>query len=356
MTSRGVDAPALRFLLLCGGGWIILRTLMVWNSAVPVQATGARVPWTDADTIRRIDHFLAMIRARPVSLSLLTMSTPQSAGTPRMVRTRPRPSGTSRDLAPMVSRLESPTTGLPHRGVGVAPRLRSAPSVPTLAEYPGINRQRAGWSLAGWLYLREGSATATGGFGAASQLGGGQAGLRLAYGFGETGRLRAYARATVAVQRVEQREIAVGLALAPFARVPIDVAIEQRIAAGKDGRTAFAAMVTGGVSDIVLPAHFRLEAYAQAGIVGARRRDGFADGALVVDRALGADASSPLRLGVVAAAAVQPGASRVDIGPRLTLRLPDLGQGGRIALDWRHRIAGDSSPDSGVALTLAADF
>ncbi|MDO9361674.1 MAG: hypothetical protein Q7T60_02015, partial [Sphingopyxis sp.] len=218
------------------------------------------------------------------------------------------------------------------------------------------DRERAGWSFAGWLYLRDGSGTATRGYGAASQLGGSQAGLRLAYGFGEAGRLRAYGRATVAVQRVEQREIAVGVALAPFAHLPVDVAIEQRVAAGRDGRTSLAAMVTGGVTDIMLPATFRLEAYAQAGIVGARRRDGFADGALVIDHALGADASSPLRLGVVAAAAVQPGASRVDIGPRLTLRLPDLGQGGRIALDWRHRIAGDSSPDSGVALTLAADF
>ena len=32
------------------------------------------------------------------------------------------------------------------------------------------------------------------------------------------------------------------------------------------------------------------------------------------------------------------------------------GQGGRIALDWRQRVAGDASPASGVALTLAADF
>src|SRR3546814_15000807 len=41
---------------------------------------------------------------------------------------------------------------------------------------------------------------------------------------------------------------------------------------------ALAAMVTGGVGDIPLPAGFRLDAYAQAGIVGTRRRDGFADG------------------------------------------------------------------------------
>ena len=53
---------------------------------------------------------------------------------------------------------------------------------------------------------------------------------------------------------------------------------------------------------------------------------------------------------------MQPGAARVDVGPRLTLRLPEVGQGSRIALDWRQRIAGDARPASGLALTLASDF
>ena len=66
--------------------------------------------------------------------------------------------------------------------------------------------------------------------------------------------------------------------------------------------------------------------------------------------------TTPLRLGALAAGAVQPGAARVDVGPRLTLRLPQVGEGGRIALDWRQRIAGDARPESGLALTLAADF
>ena len=50
------------------------------------------------------------------------------------------------------------------------------------------------------------------------------------------------------------------------------------------------------------------------------------------------------------------GSARVDVGPRLTLRLPDVGEGSRIALDWRQRVAGDATPESGLALTLAADF
>src|SRR3546814_12302245 len=66
------------------------------------------------------------------------------------------------------------------------------------------------WSRGSWRYLREGSGNASGTIGGASQLGGSQAGLRLAYVFGETGRVRAYGRATMALGRPRQRELAFG--------------------------------------------------------------------------------------------------------------------------------------------------
>ncbi|HMP45030.1 MAG TPA: hypothetical protein PKD99_07990, partial [Sphingopyxis sp.] len=91
-------------------------------------------------------------------------------------------------------------------------------------------------------------------------------------------------------------------------------------------------------------------------IVGARRRDGFADAALVVDREVARMPEVSLHLGALAAGAAQPGAARADVGPRLTLRLPEVGEGSRVALDWRQRVAGDAEPRSGLALTLAADF
>lgn len=219
-----------------------------------------------------------------------------------------------------------------------------------------MQRQLAGWSLGSWIYLREGGRGAPDGIAAASQLGGSQAGLRLAYGFDGTGRLRAYSRATMALQHPKQREIAFGLAYAPVARWPVDIAIEQRVAAGREGRTALAATISGGVSGAALPGGFRLDAYGQAGLVGAHRLDGFADAAVVIDHRLGPDEQARLRLGAIAAGAAQPGVARVDVGPRLTLRLPDIGEGGRIALDWRQRVAGDAAPESGIALTLAADF
>ena len=209
------------------------------------------------------------------------------------------------------------------------------------------------WSLSGWLYLRGGRDAAPEGIAAAGQIGGSQAGVRLAHRLDAAGRSRAYGRATVAVQRVRQRELALGVAHAPVAGLPVDLAVERRVAIGREGRGAFAAIVAGGVGASRLPAGFRLDTYAQAGVVGARRRDGFADGAVVIDRRLGVGS---LRFGALAAGAVQPGAARVDVGPRLTLGLPQVGRGARLALDWRQRIAGEARPESGLALTLAADF
>ena len=259
-------------------------------------------------------------------------------------------------MAPFLQSGGRQAGALPGRGSPWVAKPSASAATPAIGEPFWMQRPLAGWSLGGWLHLRDGSGAAPGGIAAAGQLGGSQAGLRLAYGFGESGRLRAYGRATVALERVRQRELAFGLAYAPLARLPVDVAVERRVAVGREGRDAFAAMVVGGVSEVALPGSFRLDAFAQAGVVGAERADLFADGAVVVDRPMGVDERSPLRLGALAAGAAQPGASRVDVGPRLTLRLPDVGEGGRIALDWRHRIAGEARPDSGLALTLAADF
>ena len=372
------DAPALRFLLLCIGGWLVLRIMMNWNPAAPLPR-GAAAPWSAPSPFAVIASVPdstppAAVRTEPALLSRSGQARAATANVPAGRETRPAPT------APDASPSGNPGTDRHSLRLALMARLlplapggaaRSAipaggpiwfPLAPAVRGDPGqgkpfwIHRQLSGWSLGGWLYLREGAVAAPDGIAAASQLGGSQAGLRLAYGFGESGRVRAYGRGTMAVRRPDQRELAFGLAFAPLAQLPVDVAIEQRVAVGREGRTALAAMVSGGVADIALPVGFRLDAYGQAGVVGTRRRDGFADGAVVVDHRLGADEASPLRLGALAAGAVQPGAVRVDVGPRLTLRLPGVGAGSRIALDWRQRVAGDARPESGLALTLAADF
>lgn len=352
-------APALRFLLACLGGWVLLRVMMNWNPAIPEAPPVVRPPWSMPTPFAAVAPMAAgRLEHRHRNLARDTRSRPASE---RFAVAR---GGAGLDrhglrLAMMASFLQPRdwrAGALPGRGSPWAAMPPAAAAAPATGEPFWMQRSLAGWSLGGWLHLRQGSGSAPDGIAAGGQLGGSQSGMRLAYGFGESGRLRAYGRATIAVERAAQRELAFGLAYAPLARLPVDIAVERRVAVGREGRDAFAAMVAGGVSEVPMPAGFRLDAYAQAGVVGARRIDLFADGAVVIDRRLGADERSPLRLGALAAGAAQPGAARVDVGPRLTLRLPEVGEGGRIALDWRHRVAGDARPDSGLALTLAADF
>jgi hypothetical protein len=368
-------AASLRFLLLCLGGWILLRIAMNWSPALPLPTSPVSPSWTlpperSVPSPWESDDMASGV-AGPAAESghghavpatnLASTTVGQIGGAwPSAAPSEGDGFGADRHslrLA-LAARL---LPGAPRAVPGGAPAwLATTPSYS--AGMPGqgkpfwIQRPLAQWSLSGWLYLREGSAGAPEGIAAGGQLGGSQAGLRLAYGFGDNGRLRAYGRATMAVRQPEQRELAFGAAFAPIARLPVDIAVERRVAVGSEGRSAFAAMVTGGVSEVVLPGGFRLDAYAQAGVVGARRRNGFADGAVVVDRSLGDEGRIPLRLGALAAGALQPGAARIDIGPRLTMRLPDVGRGSRIAVDWRQRVAGDARPESGLALTLATDF
>jgi hypothetical protein len=365
------DARALRFLLLLLGCWTLARVAAHWNPAAPLAqhpavpilaAKAGEPPW--APILRGKDEMAfrsapveRVGRAPRVNAPVASQSAPSSRADPA-----PWGDGLNAMRSAMLVRLLPPLTGGTARAAVAGPAWVKTETLP-YAGPPGagrpywMKRQLAGWSLGSWAYLRSGSGRAPqGGIAAASQLGGSQAGARLAYGFGESGRLRAYGRVTLALAQVRQRELALGFAYAPIAHLPVDVAVEQRVAAGSEGRTALAAMVVGGVGDVALPARFRLEAYGQAGIVGARRRDGFADAAVVVDREVARTPGSSLHVGALAAGSVQPGAARVDVGPRVTLRLPEVGEGSRVALDWRQRVAGDARPDSGLALTLAADF
>ena len=98
-----------------------------------------------------------------------------------------------------------------------------------------------------------------------------------------------------------------------------------------------------------MPWRFQLDAYGQAGIVGLRHRDLFADGAFTLTRPLFGRYSAGFGMW----AGAQPGIYRVDAGPRLSMRLR---KNISAHLDYRQRIAGSAFPPSGPALTLAADF
>ena len=63
------------------------------------------------------------------------------------------------------------------------------------------------------------------------------------------------------------------------------------------------------------------------------------------------------RIGAGAWGGIQKGASRLDAGPGATVSMPLSPKVfGRLAVDWRFRVAGNAEPDSGPALTVAAGF
>lgn len=186
-------------------------------------------------------------------------------------------------------------------------------------------------------------------------LGGSQTGARLLY------RINANAANPLSVSgriasplRREGTEAALGVEWQPVAGVPVRVLAERRQRVNGEGRSAFALLAHGGVSALPVAAGFRLDAYAQGGVVGARSRDLFADAGATLTRPLGDDRG--LAIGAGAWGGVQPGVARLDVGPRVTTTLGALGPNMRVSLDWRFRVAGDAAPASGPSLTIGTDF
>ena len=92
-----------------------------------------------------------------------------------------------------------------------------------------------------------------------------------------------------------------------------------------------------------------LDGYAQAGLVGLKERDVFADGGFTLSRPV----IGRFSLGLGAWGGYQPGIYRMDAGPRLSLQVrPNVS----LHLDWRQRLAGAALPSSGPALGLGANF
>jgi hypothetical protein len=230
----------------------------------------------------------------------------------------------------------------PLRSSVVAP----AQSIPAALKRSGIDRVQ----LTAWALLRAQSAGTAGtqSFASGGSLGASQAGARLTYNF--TRQVAATLRSTSTVGR-RGGEVAAGVRIQPVAGIPlwIDAERRQRIGRFGGGRNAFALFFEAGVYERPMPLHFTLDSYLQGGVVGLRSRDGFVDGALTLTRPVYRQFSAGL--GVWGGA--QPGVYRVDVGPRLTMRVR---RNLKVHVDWRQRLAGNAAPGSGPAVTLAGDF
>jgi hypothetical protein len=233
--------------------------------------------------------------------------------------------------------------------IGAETAQAQAPELRTFVGAAPVNR----WSGSAWLLVRGGEAQS---LAAGGMLGGSQAGARLGYRInGDAARpLALTARLYTPARRPEGAEAAVGVEWQPLARLPVRLLAERRQAIGDEGRSAFSLTAYGGMAERKLAGPVRLDAYAQAGIVGLRSRDLFFDGSATVGVGIGE--GGMFRLGAGVWGAAQSGASRLDAGPSLSLRAPAFGRNVRISADWRMRLAGDAAPGSGPALTVGTDF
>ena len=347
MTQAAMIVTPLRFVGGVIGLWTAVRLMVL----LPHTATPALIPAANADTYVAP---AAMRSARPRAGPALVRGG-DAGGAPLASLKVPAVSASASSeaagsrllAATSLDQTAGPRQSEPVDGSGVA----LSPSglialVPPRA--PGASR----WSGNIYLFRRgdDGSTPLASG----GQLGGSQGGARVAYRLDMAGRIAAAARIASPLADAHGAEAAVGIDWHPLPTVPLRVSVERRIDLGGGGRNAWSAYAAGGFWRQA--GRITLDGYAQAGIVGARRRDIFADGALRAGyrRELGTGGS--LTFGAGAWAAAQPHVERVDLGPRIALGLNIGGTPLTVAAEWRVRVAGDAAPGSGLALTLAADF
>jgi hypothetical protein len=169
--------------------------------------------------------------------------------------------------------------------------------------------------------------------------------------------LHAYVRASSALQGALERDIVAGLSARPIRQLPLRAAAEARVSQTQDGTELRpAVIVVTEIPPLRLPHDFRAEAYLQGGYVGGRFATPFADGQGRLERPVARIADTEISAGAGVWGGAQEGAARLDVGPTAAVAFRLGAARGRVAADYRFRLAGDAEPDSGPALTLSAGF
>ncbi|MEI5687715.1 hypothetical protein [Sphingomonas kyungheensis] len=323
-------------------------------TAAVTQAHGSgsahRLTRAEAPLLAETPH-----RASPWPVSAVSSHTSRKAGERVAVRIADRTMKSSsgrpalddrggaigRDVAPVA--LAEPMTADPASRIVLMP----APFILTPYRLPPVAAAR--WSGSAWLVVRDGASLGL----ANGQLGASQAGVRITYALTGTRRLAAAARVSAPRTGVG-RELAVGLDWQPT-RAPVHVIAEERVALD-EGTSGPMIGVIGGFGPAAIAGRWTAEAYAQAGGVARRGGGLFADGAIRVTRPLARTGRRAIDAGVGAWGGMQPGVSRLDVGPSVGLALPVGGHALRLAVDWRQRVGGAASPASGLAISLGGNL
>lgn len=339
-----MNGRPLRFLGLVLGGWVGLRVVMLWPAPPPAPSTAASAPVALDD--RRV---LRLPELAPLGGARLGPWLPAPEPPPH--RAWPAPLARAA-LAPF--RLDHPPRDPARVAIALLALTRfdppapdTAPSFPAAPTAPPGPAPRARWSGSGWLIARGGPGIGAGPL--AGQLGGSQAGARLAFALEDRIALAARVAAPLAARG---SEAALGV---EYRALPgVRLVAEQRFAIDGAGGGPALGLVTGfGPKQVQ---GFRLEAYGQAGVIGRGRGVYYVDGAARIEAPIARARGFTLGIGAGAWGAAQTGAERLDLGPTLGATLPLGPRRARLTLDWRARVAGGAAPGSGPALSLGADF
>jgi hypothetical protein len=328
-------------LALWGGGRALWLVSPSGSPAIASNPSPSRYFEAKPEAMPALLSWLAQLPAESPSPAQLSLTLPMPAFTPATV-----------DPDPIEPMFISAALGAPQQEEMLTP-IGAAPPRPRLDLDLAV-KTASRWSGSAWTFVRQGSGGRS--LAALGQLGGSQAGavVRWRINPGDQLRTALYGRVSSPLENGRGAETAIGAEWHPLPGQPIWIAAERRIAIGKEGRDAWSAYVAGGVWKPGLPLGLTLDAYAQAGVVGAKQRDLFADGAARLSRPVAGESSPRIGAGVWAAA--QPGVARVDIGPHARIPLKLSKQPLSLSADYRVRVAGDARPGSGVAVTLASDF
>ena len=328
-------------------GWVAVRAaLMVWSGG-GVAAIDAGIPAADPSA----GHLVA----RPWTASVTAATPPRAPLLSRVLASVPvrvTSSAAAPALMPMPDRspiAEKAAIANPMAANPSAPRQESVLPIPS---QPAREARASRWSASAYLFTRSGSDRPS--LSPSGELGGSQMAARIAYSLNGDRPVRAAVVARFYRPLADAgAEGAIGFDWHPAPALPIRVAVERRVALEHAGRSAWSAYAAGGFyaerKKIVL------DGYAQAGVVGTRARDPFADGALRAGRKTALGPAS-LTVGAGLWGAAQPGLSRLDVGPRAAVVLPVASHDVSAALEGRFRLAGKARPGSGAALTVGVDF
>lgn len=222
----------------------------------------------------------------------------------------------------------------------------------TELQLPTANAVSRSWSVYAYSFVR--GRGQSGGSLDGGQYGGSQSGFIATYALDNKERIAMMLRGAIAHDDTTEREIAAGLRWRPARNMPVTLTVERRF---RNARAdAFAVYAAGGVSQASLPLDFRLDAFAQAGLVSGKDGGAFFDMIGRAERRLVTVGKTPVTAGAGIWGGGQKGVFRIDAGPTVGTEIRVGPANVRVNADWRFRIAGDARPATGPALTLSTSF